>query len=247
MQTLQHFLDGLWQLLMLPSRLGALRRPAIRAVLLRQLLFTGWQALPTVLMVGSAVGLILAVQLQAFLGGNSAVTFRALNTALFIELGPLLTGVVLVARSGSAVATELASMRVNGETRSLESLGIRVEDYLVLPRVLAAALCGPCLCLYLQLAALASAAIVVLMNGGQALGVLLPEVLSAEEVLWSMAKASLFSGWVIAMTCKLGLSTAFTQNAVPVAASRAVMNSILGLFLLDGLLALLSRAGAALA
>lgn len=247
MQILHNILDGLYLLLTLPGRLGPLRRQAVRMVLWRQLLFTGWQSLPMVLMVGAAIGLILAVQLQGFLGGNSIGTLKALNTALFLELGPLLTGIVLVARSGSAVATELASMRVNGEIRSLESLGISAQDYLVLPRVLAAVLSGPCLCLYLQVAALGAAALVVLANGGQALGSVLSEVLSVPDVLLSMLKAALFAGWVIAITCTMGLSAGFAQAAVPVAASRAVTVSMLGLFALDGLLLLFTRAGAALA
>jgi len=247
MQTLLPILDCLRLLLVLPLRLGQLRRPAVRAVLWRQLLFTGWQALPTVLLVGVVVGLILTVQLQGFVGGNSAVTLKMFNSALFVELGPLLTGIVMVARSGSAVAAELATMRVNGEIRSLEAMSIPPRDYLVLPRVLAAVLSGPCLCIYLQLAALCSAALVVLANGGQALAPLLPEVLSGADVLWSLGKAMLFSAWLSAMTCTLGLSAGFSQTAVPIAASKAVMTSLLGLFVLDGLIAVLGRAGAALA
>lgn len=247
LRNLVPIFDALALMLTLPARLGQLRRPAIRSVLARQLYFTGWQALPTVLLVGSATGLIFAIQLQGYLGGNSAVTLKMLNRALFVEIGPLLTGIVLLARSGSAVATELATMRVSGEIASHEALAIPARDYLVLPRVLAAVLAGPCLCLYLELAALGSAALVVLASGAQGLSALLPEILTGTDVLWSLLKSVLFAGWISAMTCTLGLSAGFAQTAVPIAASRAVMTSLLGLFVIDGLIALCQSAGAALA
>ena len=60
--------------------------------------------------------------------------------ALVRELAPLITGLIIIGRSGTAVVVELGNMRVSGEIDTLESMGIDVFEYLVIPRMGAFAL-----------------------------------------------------------------------------------------------------------
>jgi phospholipid/cholesterol/gamma-HCH transport system permease protein len=237
-------LSSLWFLLSLPARLPALRRSAVRAVLARQLLFTAWQGLGTVLLVGGAAGMILGHQIQGVVGGSGELTLRIAASAVFLEVAPLLTGIVIVARSGSAVAAELAAMQVHGELRSLKSMGMAIDDYLVLPRVLAGLAAGLCLGLHLALMALLGVSLAI-GDGGPTLH--LVQTLDGSLLGQCLGKSAVFGAWCMATTCCLGLSAGYAQTAVPVAASRAVITAILGLFALDGLFALAGAAGAALA
>lgn len=114
----------------------------VRQVIIRQIYFTGTQAFRLVAL-GAIVMGILAVaqsasQLKKF-GGSEALG-SILIAAFVRELGPLLTTVVVVARSVSAIASELSAMKANGEIDSLRGIGVSPMSYLVVPRVLSGAI-----------------------------------------------------------------------------------------------------------
>jgi phospholipid/cholesterol/gamma-HCH transport system permease protein len=103
----------------------------------------GVRSLPVVALVGTFIGMVLAVQsyaqfahigLQTRLGG-------VINMSLVTELGPVLAGTMLAGRVGSAMAAELGTMRVTEQIDALTSMGANPIHYLVVPRLLA------CLCL----------------------------------------------------------------------------------------------------
>ena len=110
-------------------------------VFVRQTLFTGVDALPftafIALLVGGSLVLSAAIGLGTADGGPLG---RILAIALVRELAPLITGLIIIGRSGTAVVVELGNMRVSGEIDTLESMGIDVFEYLVIPRMGAFAL-----------------------------------------------------------------------------------------------------------
>ena len=65
-----------------------------------------------------------------------AVSGKILVWVVMRELAPLLTATIVIARSGTAIATELGSMKINGEIDAIEMLGIPADRYLILPRIL---------------------------------------------------------------------------------------------------------------
>ena len=105
---------------------------------MRQVLFTGVEALRFVLMIAFLVGVSVVVQAQLWLGtfGQSELLGPILVAVLVREAGPLLVNFVVIGRSGTAIATELGNMRVNNEVRVLDAQGLDPMVYLVMPRVL---------------------------------------------------------------------------------------------------------------
>ena len=119
------------------GQLSALRRAPVQHALAQQLQGCGVQALPGLLCAGVALGLIAVQQMHGTYGANVEFTLRTLLQLLLSELAPLLTAVFLIARSSSAMAAELAAIRVQGEWRMLSAMGVDPLAYLLLPRLLA--------------------------------------------------------------------------------------------------------------
>ena len=98
--------------------------------------------LPITICIGFLLGVILAFQTAAVLKTFGVETFVAnmLAIALFRELGPVITAVILAGRTGSAFAAEIGTMKTNEELDALTTMGLPPVRFLVLPRVGAAIL-----------------------------------------------------------------------------------------------------------
>src|SRR5690242_15830145 len=125
------------------------RRPFRWANYLDAAEFIGFGSLPIVLLVGAFTGLVTSLQsvvafsqfgLESFSGG-------ATGKALSIELGPVLTSLMLSGRVGAGIATELGTMRITEQIDALESMAVSPVQYLVLPRLIAAMVVTPILAL----------------------------------------------------------------------------------------------------
>lgn len=220
----------------LPWRLG---RWPVRRVLLKQLLFSGLESAALVLLVGVLAGVIIVSQLHLNFGQSGQETILLLAQLCFRELAPLLTALILIARSASAMASELASMQVHGELQSLERMGIPVRNYLVRPRLLAML----CSALVLQVyflagAILAGSAMTAGFSWDHELGRLLESV-PLSMVLASLGKAAVFGVLIAAVACREGLRPTRSMTDIPRASSRAVIKCLVLLFVADGLLVFL--------
>ncbi|MBO9668424.1 MAG: ABC transporter permease, partial [Bdellovibrio sp.] len=110
----------------------------IGGVISAQIYFTGWQALPlvSVLALGTGGVLILQALTNLSMFGGTQMIGNFLIVMILREAGPLLVALVVIARSGTAVASELGNMRANREIEALESMGINPLSFIVFPRVL---------------------------------------------------------------------------------------------------------------
>ncbi|HEX7047655.1 MAG TPA: ABC transporter permease [Gammaproteobacteria bacterium] len=105
---------------------------------LRQVLQSGADPLPAILLLGLVVGFTFALPLLMFSPQLAETDLAPLLMQLIgLELGSLLTAVVLIGRTGRAMAVELANMKLHGEVRGLERLGINVNDFFTAPRLIA--------------------------------------------------------------------------------------------------------------
>ena len=241
--TLRYLLDASRLLLTAFTRLGRLRHPPVMRVLLRQLYFSGLESMSVTLILGAAIGVILVTEVGDLVHGNSSVSAKFLTYVMLRELGPLFSAIVFIARSGSAMASELAAMKVNGEVRELQRMGIEPLDYLVMPRVVGGLLAGVTLCVYLQLGALLSGALLIRLTSYNGDFPPLLQAMQPEDLAWSLLKAGLFSAWIGAATCSFGLRVGQSVTEIPQAASRAVINSMLAVFVLDGVITVLMSLG----
>ena len=111
-------------------------------VFVRQTLFTGVEALPFTAFIALLVGGSLVLSASIGLGSaDGGPLGRLLAIALVRELAPLITGLIIIGRSGTAVVVELGNMRVSGEVDTLESMGIDVFEHPELAFLAEMALC----------------------------------------------------------------------------------------------------------
>lgn len=240
----QDALDGLAFLgeLMVTAFATLLRPGRLRLrELLRHLDEAGTRAFPLAVLLGSLLGVILAFQ--------SAIPLRRFGAEIFVpnlvgisllrELGPLMAGVILAGRTGSAYAAELGTMAVNEEVAALRIMGIDPMALLVLPRVLAGMLVMPVISLLLTLAGLLGMAMIMGLLGFTLNTVQqqLTGSLTLVDLLGGLAKSVVFGLAIAAIGCRAGLGAGRGPRAVGDAATSAVVGGIVAIVMLDGVFA----------
>jgi phospholipid/cholesterol/gamma-HCH transport system permease protein len=203
----------------------------------------GIGAIPIVAIVGFLLGLILlfqsAVPMQRF--GADIYAADLLGIAMFRELGPLMAAILLTARSGSAFAAELGTMKVNEEIDALSTMGLEPVRFLVVPRVLAAVLVVPVLTMVMNLAGLVGGA-VVFTSFGYPLVTYVSRVLdaaSAGDLVGGLVK-SLFLGVIVAAVgCLRGIQTGQGAGAVGQSATSSVVSGIILIAIAEGVFAVI--------
>src|ERR1700756_1005180 len=115
-----------------------------------QALDGGVRALPILSLITFFIGLILALQAAYELRRFGAISYVATAVAISMsrELGPLITAIVVIGRSGSAFAAEIGTMKVTEEIDALETMAISPVHFLVTPKFIAMALMLPCLTIW---------------------------------------------------------------------------------------------------
>ncbi len=221
--------------------------PTVRNVLARQILFTGYEATRFVSLIAIAVGVSIVVQVQVWIGalGQSALLGPVLVTIIIREVGPLITNFVVIGRSGTAIATEMANMRVNREIEVLDAQGIDPFLYLVLPRVLGAAISIFCLTIVFIVVSFAAGFL-----SGLALGANVGSpwtfldsifaAISPADVINVFVKTLLPGMLMGAICCCEGLKIEGAVTEVPQAATRAVVKSTSALFLISAVVSILT-------
>src|SRR3984893_8297643 len=115
-----------------------------------QAMDVGVRALPILSLITFFIGLILALQSAYELSKLGALNFvaRAVALSMTRELGPLITAIVVIGRSGSAFAAEIGTMKVTEEIDALETMAISPIHFLVTPKFLAMIVMLPCLTIW---------------------------------------------------------------------------------------------------
>ena len=220
------------------------RRP-VREVFARQFLSFGLESVRFILILAVLVGISVVVQLSIWTGklGQSHKLGPLLVVVVARELAPLFANFVLIVRGGSAIATELAIMKVGGEVRVMEAQGVEPLLFLVMPRILAMALAAFCLTVLFMFAAFAS---------GYGFGTFFGEAnIDSEAFLISVFKAvhpmdaigllvkCLLPALLTGVICSTeGLSVEGGVAQVPLAAKRGLARSLFALFATSTLVSL---------
>lgn len=220
-----------------------LKRSPVFSVYLRQVYFSGLEAVRIVLSMALALGTVIIAQTISIAGGESGFLTGKLMTWIVIrELGPLLAAIIVIARSGTAIAAELSQMKINGELEYIEGLGISTAEYLIMPRIMGMTTALVILTVYFEVAAVMGGFAIV------SLGWHVPyelytqgifSVLTLTGVAGSLAKSALFGLVIASICCRTGQSVGKSVTQIPQAATRGVMQSLFLVLSLDGLLSLL--------
>lgn len=201
----------------------------------------GVDSLPIVSLISVLVGVILsfvgAVQLQMF--GAQIYVANLVGLGMVLEMGALMSGVIIAGRIGASYAAQLGTMQVNEEIDALRTMGISPVGFLVLPRMLALMLMLPLLCVYADIMGIL---------GGSLIGVTMLD-LSLIEFLeqarktiklgqfgQGILKASVFGVLIGYAGCLRGMQCGRSALAVGEATTSAVVTSIVLIVVSDSII-----------
>lgn len=202
------------------------------SVLSTQIYFTGWQAMPLISILALGTGAILVIQGMSnltLLGGTEMIG-NLIVVVLVREIGPLLTALVVIARSGTAVATEVGNMRANREIEALESMGINPLSYIVFPRVLGGVISVLCLAFYFIIIAIFGGFLITQFFNKIPFSFYMENLLRAfgkEDVVIFLLKNSFSGTMIFVVSCFQGLSVKKSPHEVPQVTTQAVVKSII--------------------
>lgn len=186
------------------------------------------------------IGAVIALQsgpllarygLQGSIGGMVGV-------AMCKELAPVMMAVLIAGRIGSAMAAEIGSMRVYNEIDALRTMNINPIHYLVLPRVVAISVALPMLVIFSMLVGWVGGAIV--SAGNEQIGITiqtffgsLRQIVQFKEVANGLIKAFFFALTIGVVSCTQGLQTMGGPRGIGRSVTKAVVNSIVLILLMD--------------
>ena len=202
---------------------------------------SGANAVGITALLGFLIGVILAFQSAIAMGKFCAEIYVAdlVVIVLFRELGPLLTAFVLAARTGSAFAAEIGTMKVNEEIDALTTMGLEPVQFLVIPRVLAAVFVTPLLTMFNNLLGIVGCVLVMIPMGFSPI-TLVNQIQGAADLgdlFGGLAKTFVFGFLIAAIGCLRGLQTKTGASAVGDSATRAVVTGIIAIVVADGVFA----------
>ncbi len=211
---------------------GVAARHTVRRVLVLQVLYTGFEALPLVSAIALLIGASIIFQTNLMVpGADGAMLGKILVAVVLRELAPLITAIVVAGRSGTAIATELGNMKVNAEVLALMSLGIDPARFLIWPRLVATTVSVVVLMIYFAGMSLAGAFLVGRLMAEASLDGLragIAGTVMTYDLGLFVAKGlglGVIVGW---LCCHFGLEVKSSPTEVPRMASRAVVTSLLG-------------------
>jgi phospholipid/cholesterol/gamma-HCH transport system permease protein len=212
----------------------------------RQLDQIGLSGIPIVVGVNFLVGAIMAYQTAYVLEFYGATLFvaRGVGISMTRELGPLMAAVLLAGRSGSAIAAELGAMVVNEETDALEMMALEPRRFLFSPRFTALIIAVPALSIVASVAGILGGATVMVTSYHFTWGMYLNESITTiliADVESGLLKSVFFGAIIAAVSCQRGLALRGGPEAVGLAATSAVVQSIVGVVIFDAVFTALTR------
>ncbi len=201
----------------------------------------GVESLPIVSLIAVLVGVILsfvgAVQLQMF--GAQIYVANLVGLGMVLEMGALMSGVIIAGRIGASYAAQLGTMQVNEEIDALRTMGISPVGFLVLPRMLALMLMLPLLCIYADIMGILGGSII----GVSMLDLSLIEYLEQTRKTLHLSqcgqgllKSTVFGVLIGFAGCLRGMQCGRSALAVGEATTSAVVTSIVLIVVSDSII-----------
>lgn len=203
-----------------------------------QAMQAGVRALPILSLITFFIGLILALQSAYELRKFGALNYVASAVAISMtrELGPLITAIVVIGRSGSAFAAEIGTMKVTEEIDALETMAIDPIHFLVTPKFLAMMVMLPCLTIWANTMGILGGGLFGVAQAGFTWGRYIQASLDAlflRDIVTGLVKSVMFGITITAVGCHEGLATGAGAEQVGRSTTRAVVVSIFLVILVD--------------
>lgn len=224
---------------------SSLRNRATYSTFVSQMIFSGIDALPPIFLLSLASGISITSMLlnnvQVF--GSTADIVSILTDVVALELGSLLTAIILVGRSGSAIAIDLGNMKLNREVEGLELLGININHLFITPRLIGTTASQLILAVFFSSLSVISAIAFNATFYSTSYWKYLSEIpLAFDPIdLVLFVCKNLAFGLIIGVTaCYHALRVEHSITEIPQQSQRAIVNSLSMIFLLDGFIALVA-------
>ncbi len=219
------------------------KRGQRKGSLIQQGVLIGVDALPIVALLSFIIGFIISLQSATQLKQFGANIFLANLIAISMvrELGPLVTAIIVAGRSGSAIASEIATMKVTEEIDALKMMALNPIRYVVVPKFHAVTFCMPLLVLF---------SILIGIFGGMLIGIYYLDlsliaflnacldVTALKDIVISMAKSIVFAWQIVIVGSHYGFQVTGGAEGVGKATTIAVVISIFSVIVMDALFSL---------
>src|SRR3954471_14153608 len=242
MRQLTNILEGFGSTLLLLFRsIGFLPTlPRQFGRFMEQCYLIGYTTLPIVAILSFFIGSVLALQagysMQSF--GAKEFIGSLVGLSMARELGPVMVAVLVTGRVGSAIAAELASMKVYQEVDALETMNIPPARILVLPRLAAVLVMMPVLSIIADLVGWFGGAITakyvhfISIEPG-AYFATMRQHMDFGDVLNGLEKSEIFGFVVVLVSCNIGLNTRGGPREIGASVTKAVVTSLILILVLD--------------
>jgi phospholipid/cholesterol/gamma-HCH transport system permease protein len=195
---------------------------------------------------GTFTGMVLALEgayaLRLFSGAEGYVG-GSVAISLARELAPVLTSLMVIGRAGSAMATELGTMRVTEQIDAMESMAVSPMQYLVAPRVLASVMMFPVLTVLFDGLGYLGAYFVGIYVSNIPAGPFIEHTrtfVDPPDILHGLLKSVIFGAVVSLITCYRGFSATGGAKGVGTSTTRAVVMSSISILLADYIFTLIT-------
>jgi phospholipid/cholesterol/gamma-HCH transport system permease protein len=219
-----------------------LRKHKVR--ILEQIDSVGVGSLPIIILISAFLGLVTTVQLSYQLLGLLPRYFLGaiVGRMVLIELGPILTGLIVSGRCASAMAAEIGTMRVTEQIDALESMAISPCQFLGFPRIMGTLISLPILTVFSEFVAIYTGGIYAhsflnvpleIYNYG------LVRNFYLRDLFGGLLKSLLFSFAISVSGCYFGFRVKGGAKEVGTATTYAVVTACILILILDFIVALL--------
>ncbi|MBN1838303.1 MAG: ABC transporter permease [Spirochaetales bacterium] len=219
-------------------------RGVARRVLVMQILFTAVEAIGIISLISLALAAVIVVQGQSILPrfGQGKLIYTILIIVITRELGPLLTAFVIIARSATAIATELGNMVVSHEIEAYRAVGIDPISYLAVPRFLGVTISSVLLTIYFNFFGLFGSFVITQFIEPIQLQEYFRNLLGSAtviDVVSSLVKGFVFGIIISFSAIYQGLKVRVATTEIPQVAIRAVSQSFALCILADAIITLI--------
>lgn len=207
----------------------------------RQMVLIGVQALPMAIIASCFMAGVITLYITPLMMqyGVASLVGGSVTLAVTRELGPIVTGVVVAARSASAIAAEIGSMKVTEQIDALRALSVPPVQYLVAPRVIASMLMMPVLTMIAVAAGIAGGYFVAIGLGVPSQNYIMSirELTTTKDIYTGLGKTCIFGLIISIVGCRTGLRTAGGATGVGLSTTNSVVIAVLTIFIANFMLA----------
>lgn len=239
-RSLSHHISrfGRFVVFVLVALKGMVYPPLSWRLVIEQLENVGYRSTLVILLAGASTGLVFGIQFSDLFRLYSAESLlgSAATLTLSKEIAPVLGAFVVVGRTGSSMAAEIALMKINQEIDAIRLMGVNPISYLVAPRILASTLMLPLLVVLfigVSLAFTYFMGVTIFHVDGGVFFDKIPWLTQPIDVIRGLVKASIFGFILASLGCYKGYYANSTTKGVGQATASAVVSSLATILITD--------------